>query len=211
MPSRPISRASAILVMSPRFPRFQSVMPIRSGSGAARGVRARVTDGGNRREKRRLCDEFPSARSACVAPLFPPATFSPEPRAPIASSSRAAPAPRTLPEFGVSRGGMPGNEWVCVVARAAAQKTTYWRPSLRRPPESLRRRHRLASSTAPCRYRRRARGSSRSRVPVKISPPAVTTGPTFGKCAPVFVMPFAASSGTSPSGICHVIVPAFRS
>src|SRR5437762_11833471 len=34
MPSSPISRASAILVMSPRLPRFQSVMPIRNGSGA---------------------------------------------------------------------------------------------------------------------------------------------------------------------------------
>ena len=43
------------------------------------------------------------------------------------------------------------------------------------------------------------------------SPPAVTTGPTFGKWLPVFVMPFAASSSTSPSGICYLIVPWFRS
>ncbi len=33
MPSRPISRASAILSMSPRWPRFQSVIPTRIGSG----------------------------------------------------------------------------------------------------------------------------------------------------------------------------------
>ena len=33
MPSRPISRASAILVMSPRWPRFQSVIPTRTGTG----------------------------------------------------------------------------------------------------------------------------------------------------------------------------------
>ena len=51
----------------------------------------------------------------------------------------------------------------------------------------------------------------RSRVPVKTRPPAVTTGPTFGKWLPVFLMPFAASSSTSPSGICHLIVPRFRS
>ena len=48
-------------------------------------------------------------------------------------------------------------------------------------------------------------------MPVKINPPAVTTGPTFGKCPPVCVKPFAASSGTSPRGIFHVIVPVFRS
>ncbi len=47
----------------------------------------------------------------------------------------------------------------------------------------------------------------RSRVPVKITPPAVTTGPTFGNCEPVSVMPLAASSGTSPTGMCHLIVP----
>jgi hypothetical protein len=33
MPSRPISRASAILLISPRWPRFQSVMPTRTGIG----------------------------------------------------------------------------------------------------------------------------------------------------------------------------------
>src|SRR5215210_4729017 len=33
MPSSPISRASAILVMSPRCPRFQSVMPTRTRTG----------------------------------------------------------------------------------------------------------------------------------------------------------------------------------
>src|SRR4026207_2134806 len=33
MPSSPISRASATLVMSPRCPRFQSVIPTRTGSG----------------------------------------------------------------------------------------------------------------------------------------------------------------------------------
>ena len=40
-----------------------------------------------------------------------------------------------------------------------------------------------------------------SRVPVKIKPPAVTTGPTLGKCEPVFLNPFAANSGLHPKAL----------
>ena len=40
MPSRPISRASAIFVMSPRWPRFQSVMPTRTRTGLDLGCLA---------------------------------------------------------------------------------------------------------------------------------------------------------------------------
>ncbi len=36
---------------------------------------------------------------------------------------------------------------------------------------------------------------------------AVTTGPTFGKCEPVFLNPFAANSGTSPTFTCHLMCP----
>jgi hypothetical protein len=38
----------------------------------------------------------------------------------------------------------------------------------------------------------------------------VTTGPTFGKCEPVFLNPFAANSGTSPMFTCHLMVPCLR-
>src|SRR6201996_299883 len=51
----------------------------------------------------------------------------------------------------------------------------------------------------------------RSRVPVKMRPPAVNTGLTFGNCEPVSVNPLAASSGTIPNGIFQRIVPVFRS
>jgi len=53
--------------------------------------------------------------------------------------------------------------------------------------------------------------TKRSRLPVKINPPAVTTGPTLGKWPPVSLRSFAASSGTTPSGTCHLICPTFRS
>src|SRR5437867_2639891 len=50
-------------------------------------------------------------------------------------------------------------------------------------------------------------------VPMKMSPPAVTTGPLrCTRCAlPVFVMPFSTSARTLPSGARHLIVPSFRS
>ena len=41
MPSSPISRASAIFVMSPRWPRFQSVIPTRTGTGLTGLLRLR--------------------------------------------------------------------------------------------------------------------------------------------------------------------------
>src|SRR4051812_22687048 len=50
-----------------------------------------------------------------------------------------------------------------------------------------------------------------SRVPTKINPVAVATGPAFGNCDPVSVMPLAASSGISPTGIFHLMVPVVRS
>src|SRR5262245_37713526 len=47
---------------------------------------------------------------------------------------------------------------------------------------------------------------------MKISPPAVATIPLrVGWYVPVFLIPFAASDGTTPSGTCHLIVPSFRS
>ena len=55
------------------------------------------------------------------------------------------------------------------------------------------------------------RGVQSSDLPVTRYPPAVTMGPTLGKCEPVFLIPFAANSGTSPRGTCHLMVPWLRS
>ena len=50
-------------------------------------------------------------------------------------------------------------------------------------------------------------------VPIKIRPPAVTTGPLrwTRRALPVFLMPFSASARTVPSGARHAMVPSFKS
>src|SRR5688500_13072547 len=79
MPSSPISRASAIFAMSPRCPRFQSVIPTRTGTGfvslvgAGAALCARATAGTAAgaiaacfTNSRRVMDIVCSVRAPCL-------------------------------------------------------------------------------------------------------------------------------------------------
>ena len=57
----------------------------------------------------------------------------------------------------------------------------------------------------------KARSLPSSRVAMKIKPPAVTTGPLRGIMMPPPCTPCAVDAGESPTGICHLMVPSFKS
>ena len=122
MPSRPISRASAILRDVAAFPQIPVGHADPDWQRRRSGRSSLCHDGGNRREKRCLCDEFPSIDQHASLHCFRRRRSRLNPGAPIASSSRAAPAPRTLPESACPRRDVPATNG-CASSLARQRRT----------------------------------------------------------------------------------------